>query len=91
MTDFFEMTEFLKGEEQMVKIVETTTFQDGKIETNEKKFSDIHKLYKALSISGLKGDVIYNLKKHGKALIDYDDAKTVIEVVGPKIQLTDLK
>ncbi len=74
----------------MIKLIETTTFKNGEPKkVSEVKYKDIHALYKALSQSGVKGEVVYNLKKHKRAIIDYDDAQTVLEVDMPRIILTD--
>ena len=69
----------------MVTLTETTKFIDEtrKPEIKEKKFKDVHALYHALANSGIKGEVIYDLKKHGKAIVSYEDAQTVIELKIP--------
>lgn len=73
--------------DKMVKLIETTTFHDGREERHEKKFPNIHSLYKSLGQSGINGEVIYNLKKHKRAVVPYDDAETVIEIEIPQLEV----
>lgn len=74
----------------MVKLIETTTFKDKNKEpmVSEKKFSTIHKLYRALDKYGIKNHIKYDLKKTKRCELEFVDANTVLEIIIP-IHLTD--
>lgn len=61
----------------MITVIEVTTYEDGKQEVHEQDFSSFLSFCKELAKSAVDGRVVYELKKHKKAFIDFDEGVTV--------------
>lgn len=69
----------------MIKVVETISFPDGKIEKHEKQYESKKVYLKVIEGSALSGDVLYNLKKKNEFVVEYQGGiSSKIEIIDDK-------